>query len=90
MHAAEASFSLIEGTGNTAHMSATSRQGSEGTMKLDGDQFERQKGYETALYYRDLLHSKGLITKAEHLKEMAYIERKYKPIIVHIPLLNKE
>ncbi len=71
-------------------MSATSRQGSEGTMKLDGDQFERQKGYETALYYLDLLHSKGLITKAEHLKEMAYIERKYKPIIVHIPLLNKE
>ena len=59
-------------------------------MKLDGDQFERQKGYETALYYLDLLHSKGLITKAEHLKEMAYIENKYKPIIVHIPLLNKE
>ena len=59
-------------------------------MKLDGNQFERQKGYETALYYLDLLHSKGLITKAELLKEMAYIERKYKPIIVHIPLLNKE
>ena len=59
-------------------------------MKLDGDQFERQKGYETALYYLDLLHSKGLITKAEHLREMAYIERKYTPIIVHIPLLNKE
>ena len=71
-------------------MSATSRQGSEETMKLDGDLFERQKGYETALYYLDLLHSKGLITKAEHLNEMAYIERKYKPIIVHIPLLNKE
>ena len=59
-------------------------------MKLDGDQFERQKAYETALYYLNLLHSKGLITKAEYLKEMAYIERKYKPIIVHIPLLNKE
>lgn len=59
-------------------------------MKLDGDQFERQKGYETALYYLDLLHSKGLITKAEYLREMAYIENKYKPIIVHIPLLNKE
>lgn len=59
-------------------------------MKLDGDQFERQKAYETALYYLDLLHSKGLITKTEYLKEMAYIEMKYKPIIVHIPLLNKE
>ena len=81
----EASFSLIEGTENTAHMSATSKQGLVKNMKLDGDQFERQKGYETALYYLDLLHSKGLITKAEHLKEMAYIERKYKPIIVHIP-----
>lgn len=86
----EASFSLIEETGNTALMSAISKQGSEGTMKLDGDQFERQKAYETALYYLELLHSKGLITKAEHLKEMAYIEKKYKPIIVHIPLLNKE
>ena len=86
----EASFSLIEGTGNTAPTSATSRQDSEEIMKLDGEQFERQKGYETALYYLDMLHSKGLITKAEHLKEMAYIERKYKPIIVHIPLLNKE
>lgn len=59
-------------------------------MKLDGDHFEMQKGYETALYYLDLLNSKDLITKEEHLKEMAYIERKYKPIIVHIPLLNKE
>ena len=59
-------------------------------MKLDGDQFERQKGYETALYYLDMLHSKDLITKTEYLKEMTYIERKYKPIIVHIPLLNKE
>ena len=59
-------------------------------MKLDGDQFERQKAYETALYYLDLLHSKGMITKAEHLKEMSYIEKKYMPIIVHIPLLNKE
>ena len=80
----------IEGAGNTAPTSATSRQGSEENMKLDGDQFERQKAYETALYYLDLLHSKGLITKAEYLKEMSYIERKYKPIIVHIPLLNKE
>ena len=59
-------------------------------MKLDGEQFERQKGYGTALYYLDMLYSEGLITKAEHLKEMAYIERKFKPIIVHIPLLNKE
>ena len=59
-------------------------------MKLDGDLFERQKGYETALYYLNLLHYKGLITKAEYLKETAYIERKYKPIVVHIPLLNKE
>ena len=59
-------------------------------MKLNGDQFERQKGYETALYYLDLLHSKGMISKSEHISEMAYIERKYKPIIVHIPLLNKE
>ena len=59
-------------------------------MKLDGDLFERQKCYETTLYYLDLLYSKGLITKAELLKEMAHIERKYKPIIVHIPLLNKE
>ena len=71
-------------------MSATSRQGLEETMKLDGDKFERQKAYETALYYLNLLHSKGLITKADYLKEMAYIEKKYKPIIVHIPLLNKE
>ena len=85
-----ASSSPIDGTGNTAPTSATSRQGLEETMKLDGEQFERQKGYETALYYLDMLHSKGLITKAEHLKELAYIERKYKPIIVHIPLLNKE
>ena len=82
--------SPIEGTGNTAPTSATSKQGLVETMKLDGDQFERQKGYETALYYLDKLYSKGLITKAEHLREMAYIERKYKPIIVHIPLLNKE
>ena len=71
-------------------MSATSRQGSEETMKFDGDQFERQKAYETALYYLDLLYSKGMISKSEHLREMAYIEKKYKPIIVHIPLLNKE
>ena len=84
------SSSPIEGIENTAPTSATSRQDSEEAMKLDGDQFERQKAYETALYYLNLLHSKGLITKAEHLKEMAYIERKYKPIIVHIPLLNKE
>ena len=28
--------------------------------------------------------------KSEHLREQAYIEKKYKPIIVHIPLLNKE
>ena len=86
----ESSFSHTEGAENTAPMSATSRQDSEENMKLDGDQFERQKGYETTLYYLDLLHSKGLITKAEHLKEIAYIERKFKPIIVHIPLLNKE
>ena len=59
-------------------------------MMLDEDQFGRQKAYETALYYLDMLYSRGLITKAEHLREMAYIERKYKPIIVHIPLLNKE
>lgn len=59
-------------------------------MKLDGDQFERQKAYETALYYLNTLYLKGLISKSEHLKEMAYIEKKYKPIIVHIPLLNKE
>ena len=71
-------------------MSATSRQGSEETMKFDGDQFERQKAYETALYYLDILHSKGLISKSEHLRETAYIEKKYKPMIVHIPLLNKE
>lgn len=86
----ERSSSPIDVAGNTALTSATSRQDSEETMKLDGNQFERQKGYETALYYLDMLHSKGLITNAEHLKEMAYIERKYKPIIVHIPLLNKE
>lgn len=84
------SSSPIDGTGNTVLTSVTSRQGSEETMKLDGDQFERQKAYETALYYLNLLHSKGLITKAEYLKETAYIEKKYKPIIVHIPLLNKE
>ena len=59
-------------------------------MKLDVDQFERHKAYEAALYYLYLLHAKGLITKTELLKEMAYIERKLKPIIVHIPLLNKE
>lgn len=59
-------------------------------MKLDGDRFERQKGYETALYYLDILYSRGLISKSKHLKEMAYIEKKYKPIIVHISLLNKE
>ena len=59
-------------------------------MKLEGDQFERQKAYETALYYLDLLYSKGLISKSEHLREQACIEKKYKPIIVHIPLLNKE
>lgn len=59
-------------------------------MKLDENQFERQKAYETALYYLDLLYSKGLITKADHLKEIAYIERQYKPLIAHIPLLNKE
>ena len=59
-------------------------------MKLDRNQFERQKAYEIALYYLNLLHSKDLITKAEYLKEMTYIEKKYKPIIVHIPLLNKE
>ena len=82
--------SPTDGAGNTAPTSATSKQGSEETMKLDGNQFERQKAYETALYYLDMLHSKGLITKAEYLKEMAYIEKKYKPIIVHIPLLNKE
>lgn len=85
-----ASSSPIEGTGNIAPTSATSRQGSEEIMKLDGDQFERQKGYETALYYLDLLHSKGMISKSEHLREQAYIEKKYKPMIVHIPLLNKE
>lgn len=90
MHAVKRSSSPIERPENTAPTSATSMQGSEETMKLDGDQFERQKAYETALYYLDLLHSKGLITKAEHLKEVAYIEKKYKPIIVHIPLLNKE
>ena len=90
MHAAARNSSPIEGTGNTALMSATSRQGLVKNMKLKSDQFERQKAYETALYYLNLLHSKGLITKAEYLKEMAYIERKYKPIIVHIPLLNKE
>lgn len=84
------SSSPIDGTGNIAPTSVTSRRGSEETMKLDGTQFERQKGYETALYYLDMLHSKGLITTAEHLREMAHIERKYKPIIVHIPLLNKE
>ena len=59
-------------------------------MKLYGNQFERQKAYETALYYLNLLHSKGMISKSEHIREMAYIEKKYKPIIVHIPLLNKE
>ena len=59
-------------------------------MKLDGDQFERQKAYETALYYLDLLYSKGMISKSEHLRETAYIEKKYNPMIVHIPLLNKE
>ena len=59
-------------------------------MKLDGDQFERQKAYETALYYLNTLYSQGLISKSEHIREMAYIEKKYKPIIVHIPLLNKE
>ena len=90
MLAAAASSSPTDGTGNTAPTSATSKQGLVKNMKFDGDQFERQKGYETALYYLDLLHSKGLITKAEHLKEMAFIEKKYKPIIVHIPLLNKE
>lgn len=71
-------------------MSAISRLDSEENMKLDGDQFERQKGYETALYYLDLLYSKGMILKSEYRQETAYIERKYKPIIVHIPLLNKE
>ncbi len=86
----EASFSPTDGTGNTAPMSATSKQGLEENMNLDGNQFERQKAYETSLYYIDMLHTKGLITKAEHLKDMAYIEKKYKPIIVHIPLLNKE
>ena len=90
MHAAERISSHIEGTGNTAPTSATSNQDSEEIMKLDEDQFKRQKAYETALYYLNLLHSKGLITKAEHLKEMAFIEKKFKPIIVHIPLLNKE
>lgn len=53
-------------------------------MKLDGDQFERQKAYETALYYLNLLHSKGMISKSEHLREQAYIEKKYRPMIVHI------
>lgn len=59
-------------------------------MKFDGDLFERQKAYETALYYLDMLYSRGLITKAEHRHEAKNLERKYKPIIVHIPLLNKE
>ena len=90
MHAAAKSSSPTDGTGNTALMSAASRQGSEEIMKLDGDQFERQKAYETALYYLDLLYSKGLISKSEHLRETAYIERKYRPMIVHIPLQNKE
>ena len=59
-------------------------------MVLDKDQLERQKSYETALYYLDMLYSRGLITKTEHHKELAFIERKYKPIVMHIPLLNKE
>ena len=59
-------------------------------MMLDEYQFGRQKAYETALYYLDMLYSRGLITKAEHLKELTCIELKYKPIVVHIPLLNKE
>ena len=59
-------------------------------MKLDGDLFERQKAYETALYYLDMLYSRCLITKAEHRHEAKSLERKYKPIVVHIPLLNKE
>ena len=54
-------------------------------MKLDGDQFERQKAYETALYYLDLLYSKGMISKSEHLRETAYIEKKDRPISVHGP-----
>ena len=44
-------------------------------MKLDGDQFERPRAYETALYYLDLLYSKDLISKSEHLREQAYIEK---------------
>ena len=50
----------------------------------------RQKAYETALYYLDMLYSRDLVTKAEHHHEAKNLERKYKPIVVHIPLLNKE
>ena len=59
-------------------------------MMFDKDQFERQKAYETALYYLDMLYSRDLVTKAEHHHEAKNLERKYKPIVVHIPLLNKE
>ena len=59
-------------------------------MMFDENQFERQKAYETALYYLDIMYSRGLVTKKEHRQESRNLERKYKPIVVHIPLLNKE
>lgn len=59
-------------------------------MMLDEDQFERQKAYETAFNYLDMLYSRGLITKTEHRHEAKDLEMKYKPFVVHIPLLSKE
>lgn len=59
-------------------------------MVLDADQMKRQADYETAFHWLKMMLTEGLITSSEYDSEVRGIERKYNPIIVHIPLLYKE
>ena len=59
-------------------------------MVLDANQMKRQKEYETSFHWLGVLFSKGIITQEEYDSEYKEIESKYRPIIVHIPLLYKE